>query len=349
MNDLAWLRLLDANINRAVEGLRVLEDVARFVLSDDDATRTLKNVRHLFGHISIELSLSGTALAVSRMSATDVGRTLTTRKESHRRDWLEIVVANSKRVGESARILEESIKLVRPQLAEKIKQARYTVYDVEARIERRFDIRRKLDFDLYVVTNRKAQHGRRHVAVARVAIRGGAKIIQLRDKDAPIGEYYRDALAIAKLCKKHNVTFIVNDYMDICRAVDADGVHMGQEDLPVAVARRVLGPDKILGYSTHNEREAVAAEKGGADYVSVGPIFETPSKEGWEPRGTRFVRWAAKNLSIPFVAIGGIDSYNVAQVIRAGACRVAVIRAAVGAKDVVSSVRELRRRIARAK
>lgn len=229
--DLAWLRLIDANINRAVEGLRVLEDVARFVLSDDDATRALKNVRHLFGHISTELSLSGTALAVSRLSARDVGRTLTTQKESHRRDWLEIVVANSKRVGESARILEESIKLVRPQLAEKIKQARYTVYDVEARIERRFDIRQKLDFDLYVVTNRKAQGGRRHVAVAREAIRGGAKIIQLRDKEVSIGAYYRDAKAIAKICKMHNVTFIVNDYMDICRAVDADGVHIDRKSV----------------------------------------------------------------------------------------------------------------------
>ena len=124
---------------------------------------------------------------------------------------------------------------------------------------------------------------------------------------------------------------------------------MGQEDLPVEVARRVLGPDKILGYSTHNEREAMAAVKGGADYVSVGPIFQTPSKEGWEPRTTGFVKWAARNLSVPFVAIGGIDPYNIKQVVRAGARRVAVIRAAVGAKNVASSVRELRRLIARAK
>ena len=340
MADLAWLRLVDANVNRALEGIRVMEDIARFVLCDEVSARTLKLVRHAFGQVG-----RGAALAISRKSTWDVGRRVTTQTELKRASWADILAANAKRVGESARVLEEAVKLDDPGLAKKIKEARYQLYDVEAELARKLSIRNKLDFDLYVVTNREAQKGRGHVEVVREAIRGGAKCVQLRDKLAPMGQYYRDAKSIAAMCKRHGVTFIVNDYIDICRAVDADGVHLGQEDMPVHVARKILGPDKILGYSTHNEKEAKAAERGGADYVSVGPIFVTPSKEGWKPRTPRFIRWAARNLKIPFVAIGGIDSYNVKQVVRAGAKRVAVIRAAVGAENIAKATRELRRRI----
>ncbi|MCX5748792.1 MAG: thiamine phosphate synthase, partial [Candidatus Saganbacteria bacterium] len=144
-------------------------------------------------------------------------------------------------------------------------------------------------------------------------------------------------------CKRAGVTFIVNDYIDVCLAIDADGVHLGQDDVPVPVARKLLGSGKIIGLSSHSFDQAITGAKSGADYISLGPVFSTPSKPDTKPLGIEVLKKVLKSVKVPVVAIGGINEDNIKVVIAAGAKRVAVIRAAVAAKDPASAVKRMRR------
>ncbi|ERN54830.1 thiamine phosphate synthase [Alkalihalophilus marmarensis] len=191
------------------------------------------------------------------------------------------------------------------------------------------------DFKLYAITGEEFHQGRDLIEVMEEAILGGVDIIQLRDKKSKKIDVLKKAQALRELTKKHDVTFIVNDHIDVALAVDADGIHVGQDDLPLTEARKVMGPDKIIGISTHKIEEARAAEAGGADYIGVGPIFETKSKEDVvDPVTTQYIQQVANEITIPFVAIGGIKLHNVDQVLAAGATRVCMISEIVGADDV---------------
>jgi thiamine-phosphate pyrophosphorylase len=191
------------------------------------------------------------------------------------------------------------------------------------------------DFKLYAITGEQFHQGRDLIEVMEEAILGGVDIIQLRDKKSKKIDVLKKAQALRELTKKHGVTFIVNDHIDVALAVDADGIHVGQDDLPLKEARKVMGPDKIIGISTHKIEEAREAEKGGADYIGVGPIFETQSKEDVvDPVTTTYIQQVAEEITIPFVAIGGIKLHNVDQVLAAGAKRVCMISEIVGADDV---------------
>ncbi|MED1601230.1 thiamine phosphate synthase [Alkalihalophilus marmarensis] len=191
------------------------------------------------------------------------------------------------------------------------------------------------DFKLYAITGEEFHQGRDLIEVMEEAILGGVDIIQLRDKKSKKIDVLKKAQVLRELTKKHDVTFIVNDHIDVALAVDADGIHVGQDDLPLAEARKVMGPDKIIGISTHKIEEARAAEAGGADYIGVGPIFETKSKEDVvDPVTTQYIQQVANEITIPFVAIGGIKLHNVDQVLAAGATRVCMISEIVGADDV---------------
>lgn len=197
---------------------------------------------------------------------------------------------------------------------------------------------------LYVVTDEKLSKGRSHLEVAEMAIRGGADVIQLRDKTAPSGELYRIALAMRKLTLEAKVPLIVNDRLDIALAVDADGLHVGQDDLPAAVARRLLGPGKLLGVSTETPEEALLAEKEGADYIGVGPIFEARGSkaDAGEPKGPGMIPPILAKCRLPIVAIGGIKSGNARSVLEAGATSVAVISDIVAADDIEQAARRMK-------
>jgi thiamine-phosphate pyrophosphorylase len=190
------------------------------------------------------------------------------------------------------------------------------------------------DFKLYAITGEEFHQGRDLIEVMEEAIQGGVDIIQLRDKTSNKREVLRKAKALRELTKKHDVTFIVNDHIDIALAVDADGIHIGQDDLPLEEARKIVG-DKIIGISTHEIDEAREAEAGGADYIGVGPIFHTNSKvDVVDPVTTTYIQQVAAEINIPFVAIGGIKLHNVEQVLEAGATRVCMISEIVGADDI---------------
>ncbi len=190
-------------------------------------------------------------------------------------------------------------------------------------------------FHLYVITGEQFYPGKHFADVVEEAIQGGADIVQLREKNKTKKELYSMALTLRELTLKYNVPFIVNDHIDIALAVDAEGVHLGQDDLPLREARKLMGPKKIIGISTHALNEALEAQREGADYIGAGPVFETKSKvDVVDPVGLSYIEEVAASISIPFVAIGGIKLHNLNQVLAAGAERICVISAIVGADDV---------------
>lgn len=198
------------------------------------------------------------------------------------------------------------------------------------------------EFRLYAITGEEFHLGKELVEVMEQAILGGVDIIQLRDKKSSKLEVLKKAQQLRALTKKHNVTFIVNDHIDVALAVEADGIHVGQDDLPLVEVRKIVGPEMIIGISTHHIEEAKEAEKGGADYIGVGPIFPTNSKEDVvDPVTTSYIAQIEKDITIPYVAIGGIKRHNLKQVMEAGATRVCMITEIVEAEDVKSRCEEI--------
>lgn len=191
---------------------------------------------------------------------------------------------------------------------------------------------------LCVITDEQASP----VELARQALEGGARMVQLRRKQASGRELYEWALRIQELCRQHQALFIVNDRVDIALAVKADGVHLGQQDMAAALARKLLGPDTLIGVSVGNVEEAARAAAEGADYLGVGHIFRTTSKEKMtEPIGIHAIRPVAEKSGLPVIAIGGIDSSNAFEVIKAGASGVAVISAVSASPDPEEATRKL--------
>lgn len=202
-----------------------------------------------------------------------------------------------------------------------------------------------LQVDLYPVTCERLSAGRSNLDLLEAAIRGGAKIIQLREKELATGDLYRMALAFRKITAEAGILLIINDRIDIALAVDADGVHLGQEDLPLLAARRI-GPELLIGISTHSREEALQAQGEGADYVNIGPIFPTRTKEGVTRfLGPEAIPGIAAGLSVPFTVMGGIDGANIEKVLAQGARRVAVVTAVTMADDMARAVAALRETI----
>ena len=203
---------------------------------------------------------------------------------------------------------------------------------------------------LCVITDATLVPGRDHVAIAQAAISAGADMIQLRDKTGDLYSLLAQARAIHALCRSSGAVFIVNDRLDLALASDADGVHVGQDDLPAEAARRLLGPGRILGVSTHDRNQAEVAQAQGADYIGFGPMFRTGTKDtGYSPRGLTMLREIRAAVSLPILAIGGITLGNVAGVIAAGATAPAVISAIAAAPDVAAATAAFRERVAAAK
>jgi thiamine-phosphate pyrophosphorylase len=343
--------MIDANLNRASEGLRVLEDVARFLLSDAGLSGRLRTLRHYLAQQTRSL---GVGLLSERNSEHDVGHTRsvlredrqTKRKTTRAQGLLDLVSANAKRVEESLRVIEELAKL--PELSPVLnpasfEQARFTLYTLErdliARTSRR-NKARKIS-GLYVILDRQFLAGRDELDIAGQVIEGGARVLQFRDKQSKKGELLLVAQKLKKLCNDAGVLFMINDYLDLALAADADGLHIGQDDLPLSVVRRQLPIDKIVGYSVNTLSQATKAEKGGADYIAVGSVFPTATKKEATVIGVDIVRELKRKLSIPLVAIGGINRDNIGEVIAAGADAIAVISAALGEEDVRGAVRKL--------
>ncbi len=336
----SFYRLIDANADRTAEALRVVGDIARFVADDRELAAAWRSVRGEFWSI-IESApnLQGRMLA-SRDSAQDVGRGFAA---SSHHDVLAMARTNIHRAQESLRVLEEAARSADPSLVNRLASLRYRCYDHEpatlAALER-WSIAKKLDFGLYVVLGQEFARGRDFLEVTEKAIAGGAGAIQLRAKDMPVREFLDWAFRLRELTKQHGVTFIINDRLDVALAVGADGVHLGQDDFPVREARRIAGPQLIIGASTHSVEEARRAVDDGASYFNIGPIFPTGTKKGVAaPVGPDLITQVTAVVNHPFTVMGGIKADNVDEVLRRGARRIAVVTAVVAADDITAAAR----------
>ena len=199
-----------------------------------------------------------------------------------------------------------------------------------------------LDFNLYLITDRRLSGGRDLLLVVEEALEGGVKAVQLREKDLSSRDMYELAFAMRKLTARYNAGLFINDRVDIALAVEADGVHLGGNSLPIHRARKVLGKKRLIGVSCHNQVNAVAAQDFGADFITYGPVFHTPSKAAYgSPVGIDSLREVVPRLRIPVFALGGITSRNTRQVLDAGAHGIALISAIIAAENPCEEARTL--------
>jgi thiamine-phosphate pyrophosphorylase len=340
--------MIDANLNRSSEGLRVLEDVARFLLNDVELSQRLKTLRHDLARDTKSLRVG---LLSHRNAEHDVGRLRSknrkpTTETTSPQGLLDVVTANAKRVEESLRVIEELAKL--PEMNSLLDSAgfektRFALYTLERDLISKISRRDKTDrmAGLYVILDRQFLAGRDELEVARQIIDGGARAIQLRDKRSKRRELLLVAQKLRNLCSQAGVLFIVNDFLDLALAVDADGLHIGQEDLPLAVVRRQLPIDKVVGCSVTTVPQATKAQNEGADYIAVGSIFPTTTKKEAVVVGIDMLKELNQTISTPLVAIGGINESNVGEAVAAGADAVAVISAVLAERDVKGAVHKL--------
>lgn len=336
------LRLLDANLNRLAEGLRYLEDVARFLLNDGGLTARLKSLRHAL--IASDWQFQEQLLD-SRDTPGDVGVGLGVPQTERPHDLASSVVANSRRVQEALRVIEEFSKVITLPAnlsSAKLERARFQIYETEKQLLGRLlrQDRAKRIRGLYVIIDSEALKGRAYADVTRQAIRGGATVIQLRDKTHDRGRLLPIASEMKQVCAETGAFFFINDYLDLALAAKADGLHVGQTDLPVATVRKLVPLDMLVGCSVYKPEQAVKAQADGADYVAVGAIFPTPSKESVVV-GLDALRKVKQAVSVPVVAIGGITLENAAEVKAAGADSLCVISAVLGAPSPENAARML--------
>lgn len=204
--------------------------------------------------------------------------------------------------------------------------------------------KQNVDYSVYLVTDEEMLNGITLKSAVEEAILGGATIIQLREKNLSSRDFYNRALEIREITLKYNVPLIINDRVDIAMAIDADGVHLGQQDLPVSIARKILGNNKIIGVSAQNIDLALKAQNDGADYLGVGAVFKTNTKkDALQGVGLQMIKSISEKIKIPFVGIGGIDHSNAKSVIESGANGVAIVSCILKQKNIRKATEDLRK------
>ncbi|MCK4873473.1 MAG: thiamine phosphate synthase [Phycisphaerales bacterium] len=321
------LRIVDANGNRAREALRVMEEAARFVLNDAELSSELKQMRH-----ALRTSLDRIpGLIASRDTPGDVGTDISTQTETKRRSVRDVTTAAGKRLSEALRAIEEYAKTISPTAAGEVERLRYRGYDVERRLALRLGAQDRPQWCVCVLLT-ESLCTRPWREVAQGCIEGGADCIQLREKTLAGGELLTRARLLVEQCQPKGVAVVVNDRPDIALLSGADGVHIGQRDLPAADVRAMTFGRCLMGVSTSCIDEARAAIRAGADYCGVGPMFATTTKDKKVIVGPAYLREFVERFpDIPHLAIGGITPDNVGEL--HGAAGVAVSSVVCGADD----------------
>lgn len=339
----AQLRIIDANLNRLAEGLRVIEDVCRFALDDAALARRLKQMRARTQQLRAAFP---PGLTAARDAARDVGRAAIPEPE-RRDDLAQVLGAAFGRVQQAARSLEEMGKLLSPEPARLAKALRYEAYELQRLIEPLFDRRlaaARLHGLYLILTDPRAGYE----AAARAAVKAGVTAVQLRAKNLAGGPLLDLARRLREITRNTQTLFFVNDRPDIACLCDADGLHLGQHDLPVAEARAIVGDRMLVGKSTHNLRELHAALREQPDYLAVGPVFATASKADPDPmlglhKAARMLERARRRFHGPVVAIGGIDQTNLTSVLETGFDAYALIGAVGRQARPAGIIRRLKR------
>jgi len=332
-------RVLDANANRAREALRVAEEAARFALQRPDLAEALKRLRH-----DLRAALDrfdSVALLTARDTAGDVGTGLATETEGRRAGTAEVARAAMKRLTEALRAIEEYGKTVDATAAAAVETVRYRAYDLEKRLAEAMRPAGRLAAGGLCVLLTESLCRRPWEEVLAAVLAGGAAAVQIREKNEPDGALLARARRAAEACHHAGALSIVNDRPDLAVLAAADGVHVGAGDLPVGAARRIVGPDRIVGASTHSPEQALAAAEAGADYIGCGPMFQSTTKPQEVIPGPALCREVTGRVGLPVMAIGGITAENADQVLAAGAQWLAVSAAVCAAEDPEAATRRL--------
>lgn len=337
------LRTLDAAFQRLTEGLRSVEDPTRFHLQNQVLAGHWQGLRRKSGKLRQQLETKVGSLAPYRdlggdplLEASGMGKHASVRN---------MLLANLSRCRESARSIEELLRLIDADLSRAMQEIRYGIYAQQQVMEGLLQRGRTLeDRRLYVLVTESLCRGDLYETTA-AALRGGASIVQLREKERPSGELLEIARKLRELTLEHDAVFLINDDVTVASLSGADGVHLGQQDLAPREARKILGPDAIIGLSTHCREQAAAAAPLGADYIGVGPIHETQTKEHREAVGPGYIRVAREATPLPGYAIGRVDHTTIDRVMAAGADRVAVCTGIIAQEDPEAATRHLIERI----
>jgi thiamine-phosphate pyrophosphorylase len=336
-------RILDASANRAREGLRVVEDFVRFALDDPLLTRRIKEVRHRLAEVI--RGLDPEMLLGSRDTRGDVGTHIMTVSEQARESPRAVLIANFKRTGEALRSLEEYGKLVDVWISGRFEVLRYDVYTLEKLTLTALAARKGLDgVNLMVLVGGLPTFGDLTWIVGE-ALAGGAGAIQLREKGLPDRELLKRAREVRIMTAQARALFVMNDRPDLARLAGADAVHLGQDDVTLRDARRVVGSAMLIGLSTHDRSQLEKAVLEGAGYLGVGPVFTSSTKQFDDLAGLSYVGQAAEASSLPWFAIGGITEASLDEVLEAGARRVAVSSAVVRAESPRKATKAIKARL----
>ena len=325
--DLRISQIIDANLDRAREGLRVLEDWARFGLGKDNLVIRIKNFRQILGKNHLEIYKK------SRNHIADQCKGLSHEEQINRKTPEKIISSNSARVQEALRVIEEFTRLNNHNLSKIAAEIRYEIYTLEIELlnlsKRKRSEKIIQENNLYAITDQKENL----LEILENLLIGGVKIVQHRYKTGNDKNHFEEALKIKSLCEKYNSLFIVNDRIDIAIASNADGIHLGQDDLDLKTARKLLGNSKIIGISANNEIDISNAIKDGSDYIGIGPLFKTSTKKDKQPLGLERIKALTKEIKIPWFVIGGIKKNNIPHLKKYGFKKVALVSELMNSED----------------
>ena len=336
---LGVLRVVDAAANRAQEAMRVVEDYVRFILDDGHLTGRLKALRHELTAMLSSISIARRLAA--RETQGDVGTRISNRTEQTRKDAAAVMIAGFSRLQQSLRTLEEFCKVLDPAVAGRIERLRYASYTLQRAVEiTRSSLDRLRDARLYVLIDGRSCE-EEFVALASALVDAGVHVLQLRDKTLDDRRLLERARRLRAITASTATLLIVNDRPDLAVLADADGVHVGQEELCVKDTRRIVGPDALVGVSTHSIEQARQAVLDGANYIGCGPTFPSGTKRFERFPGLPFLEAVAREIRLPAFAIGGITADNLVDVTATGVRRVAVAGGATGTPDPRAAVAAL--------
>ncbi len=312
-------RIIDVNINRLDESLKLTEDIVRFLLSDLNLLSRTRRIRQDF--LQFKRSLPIKNIIGARQSQRDPGRKAAfdsrTTKNSN-----TVILANLTRAKEASRTLEEVCRTLDFRTSRQMKQIRFKLYDLEKEIVSL--IEKKFDPSLHVIMDEKYLNSSDVEKVTKILADNGATMIQLRIHSLTDRDFLRYARKIRRAISAQNVKFVINNRADIAVACDADGVHLGRDDLPIGEARKILGDMSIIGASARTVKDARKLEREGADYLGVGAIYATKTKEDARRCDLKVLRSICASVRIPVIGIGGVNAENYKTILRAGASGIAV-------------------------
>ncbi len=314
-----WERIADVNLNRLDESLKFIEDVIRFSLEDTILLAQIRKIRTEF--MRIKKTLPMTHLLNFRESRSDLGRSA--KFDTHIKKIPEnVIVSNMARAKESSRILEETFKSTNIKISNRLKEIRFRIYDLEKSIIG--SLKRRFNPKMYAIIDEKYLRSYTIKDIIRILENNGVTMIQLRIKTLHDRKFYNYAVRIKNALKREEIKFIINNRLDIALACRAHGVHLGQNDMPVRMARKLTGENYIIGVSAHTQKQAERAQEDGADYIGVGALFKTKTKSDAHICGLSVFKSICKRITIPVVGIGGITNKNYKKVFNAGAAGIAV-------------------------